>query len=82
MSTSVLQALAAESTHNALPMPPYAYGLMAMTFFLVLLGVLWSFRNTNNKYAPPSQSHGTHGQVGHGSHAALEDAPATKHHGH
>jgi hypothetical protein len=33
-----------------LPMPPWAYGAIAFGCFVVLLGVLWSFRNTAAKY--------------------------------
>ena len=33
-----------------LPMPPWAYGAIAFGCFVVLLGVLWSFRNTVAKY--------------------------------
>jgi hypothetical protein len=29
-----------------LPLPHWAYGLLALGFFAVLLGILWMFRNT------------------------------------
>lgn len=31
-------------------MPPIGYGLTALAVFLVLLAVLWSFRNTAAKF--------------------------------
>jgi hypothetical protein len=36
-----------------LPMPPWVFGATAFASFLVLLGVLWSFRNTAAKYDTP-----------------------------
>ena len=36
----------AESSVRELPMPPWAFGVMAFGSFVALLGVLWSFRNT------------------------------------
>lgn len=67
MSTTVLAAagaLVAEGEH-ALPMPAISYGLIALVFFALLLGVTWAFRNTGQKYAPPSE-HGDHAH-GHGT---------------
>ena len=68
MSTP-LRAIA-EEVHNELPMPPYAYGIIALVFFAVLLGVLWSFRNTGYKYLPPTEHHsdGSHGTGTSASH--------------
>lgn len=53
---SMIAALAAEG--GGLPMPPESYGLMALVFFGLLLGVTWTFRNTAQKHVPPSQTHG------------------------
>jgi hypothetical protein len=36
-----------------LPMSPYAFGAIAFSSFLVLLAVLWTFRNTAVKYDTP-----------------------------
>ncbi len=41
-----------EESH--LPMPHIAYGVIAFGVFLVLLGVLWSFRNTAGRLRPQS----------------------------
>lgn len=49
--TSSLVQLAADSSvpkleENHLPMPHWMYGGIAMLVFLLLLGILWTFRNT------------------------------------
>ena len=54
---------AAEEHTNELPMPPIAFGALAMVAFLVLLGVLWAFRGTANKIA--GGAHGVHTAPGH-----------------
>ena len=52
--TSPAAALAtAETVVRELPMPPWAFGVIAFGSFLVLLGVLWSFRNTAAKHDRP-----------------------------
>lgn len=68
MSSAPLRVLA-EEVHNELPMPPYAYGIIALVFFAVMLGVLWSFRNTGQKYAQPD-GHGHGGSHDAGSSAS------------
>ena len=40
-------------TVRELPMSSWAYGAIAFASFLVLLGVLWTFRNTAAKYDTP-----------------------------
>jgi hypothetical protein len=50
MPLSLSHLLAAsEEPVRALPMPPVAYGALAFIGFLLLLGVLWSFRGTAAK---------------------------------
>jgi len=52
--TSTVAALAtAETVVRELPMPPWAFGVIAFGCFIVLLGVLWSFRNTAARYDKP-----------------------------
>jgi hypothetical protein len=64
MSMNALVALVAEEGgHEALPMPPLSYGLMALVFFALLLGVTWAFRNTHQKHVEPGEGHG-HGAPG------------------
>ncbi|MHB1474537.1 MAG: hypothetical protein ACYDDU_04420 [Dermatophilaceae bacterium] len=43
----------AQTTVRELPMPPWAFGAIAFGSFVVLLGVLWAFRNTAAKYDKP-----------------------------
>ena len=57
-SLSNLFAAAEEQTRE-LPMSPYAFGALAFLGFLVLLGVLWSFRGTAQKLAAGTR-HGDH----------------------
>lgn len=50
MSSSLANLFsAAEETHREMPMPPSAYGAIAVLAFLALLGVLWFFRGTAQK---------------------------------
>jgi energy-converting hydrogenase Eha subunit H len=53
--TSTATALASAGTESVreLPMPPWAFGAVAFGCFVVLLGVLWTFRNTAAKYDKP-----------------------------
>ena len=53
--TSTATALASAGTVTAreLPMPAWAFGAIAFGSFIVLLGVLWSFRNTAARYDKP-----------------------------
>ena len=57
-----------------LPMSPYAYWAISFASFLVLLAVLWAFRNTAAKYDSPAKvGHG--GDGGNGGHG---DAPGSQ----
>lgn len=53
--TSTATALAAAGTESVreMPMPPWVFGAVALGCFIVLLGVLWSFRNTAARYDKP-----------------------------
>ena len=53
-----------------LPMPPWAFGVIAFGAFLVLLGVLWSFRNTAARHDRPAGHGDAHGSQG--SHASTD----------
>jgi hypothetical protein len=77
--TSTATSLAtAETGGFTLPGPAWAFGVTAFGFFMVLLGLLWSFRNTAARYdAPdtvstarphrdPHGSQGSHGATDHG----------------
>ncbi len=47
-----LTPTAAAVVHQ-LPMSPYAYWAISFASFLLLRGVLWTFRNTASKYDTP-----------------------------
>ena len=53
--TSTVASLASAGTETVreLPLPAWSYGAIALTCFMALLGVLWSFRNTAAKYDTP-----------------------------
>ena len=58
MSSSLSNLVAATEEHaHELPMPPEAFGALAIVSFLVLLGVLWAFRGTAQKLAGPHHPH-------------------------
>lgn len=72
--TSTVAALAAAGTLTVrkLPMPAWSYGVIAFASFLVLLAVLWTFRNTAAKYdAPITVRHDASGDL-HGSRGAAD----------
>ena len=71
-STAVTLATAETAKPRELPMPAWAYGVIALACFLALLGVLWTFRNTAAKYdRPTGAGHGdAHGSSG--SHGATD----------
>jgi len=65
MPTVATLATAGTAKLRELPMPTWAFGAIAFASFLVLLGLLWSFRNTAAKYDTPVRvRHGDNG--GHG----------------
>jgi hypothetical protein len=77
--TPTVATLATAGTEKLreLPMPPLAYGGIAFAAFILLLGVLWSFRNTAAKYDTPAtpataghsdaRAEGSHGATDHGA---------------
>jgi len=72
MPTVVALATAGTVKLRELPMSPYAYWAISFASFLVLLGLLWSFRNTAAKYDTPVRvQHGdsdSHGSTDPGAH--------------
>jgi hypothetical protein len=67
-STAATLAAAETAKVRELPMPPWAFAALAFAFFVVLLGVLWSFRNTAAKYdKPDTGSHGPGSATDHGA---------------
>jgi hypothetical protein len=63
--TSTVTSLVTAETQQLreLPMPAWAYGAMAMGSLVLLLGVLWLFRNTAAKYDTPAVA--GHGDAHH-----------------
>jgi len=76
MPTAATLATAGIVTLRELPMSPYAYWAISFASFLVLLGVLWSFRHTAAKYDTPvrvrhddsGDPHGSRGATDPGAH--------------
>jgi hypothetical protein len=74
-STAATLASAGTEKLRELPMSPWAFGGIAFASFILLLGVLWSFRNTAAKHDTParaghsgSPSQGSPGATDHGAH--------------
>lgn len=62
--TSLLLQSAENGGHhvvNELPFPAVWFGVIALTAFLALLGLLWSFRNTLALDPVAHEAHGTAG---------------------
>jgi len=53
--TAAALATAGTVRLRELPMSPYAYWAVSFASFLLLLGLLWAFRNTAAKYDPPAK---------------------------
>lgn len=71
MSHLLALIAAEEETLRELPMPPVAYGLLALAGFGLLLAVLWSFRGTAQKIRDVEQtvaSNPQHAPRDHGTH--------------
>jgi len=73
---SFVSAVLTEVGHVELPLPIWAYPLVAFVLFLALALVLWSFRDVANRHSAKANAyaaaHGgaasTSGMVGPGSH--------------
>ena len=52
---SSVAGLVTAGAANALPMPSFVFGLLAVAGFALLLAVTWAFRGAHNKYAPPPE---------------------------
>jgi len=76
--TSTVASLATAGAEGVdAPPPTWAFGLTAFACFMVLLGVLWSFRHTATKYDTPAtlktarqgdaRRPGSHGATDHGA---------------
>ncbi len=65
---SFLTAVLAETAHVALPMPTWAYGLIALVLFAALGFVLWTYRDVANRHASKADAYAaSHGGSATGS---------------
>ena len=78
-TSTVASFVAAGAEGVETPKPAWAFAFTAFAFFMALLGVLWSFRNTASKYDTPATLHparyrdaptpqGSQGTTDHGAH--------------
>ena len=60
MTSHAARVLAEEAAHNDLPLPPWAFGVLALASFALLLAVLWAFRGTAQKHTPATEHNDHH----------------------
>lgn len=67
---SFVTAVLAEAEHVALPLPIWAYPLIAVLLFVALGAVLWSYRDVANRHNAKADAYAAaHGGApGHGGH--------------
>lgn len=67
MLSTVAPFLVGAETAHELPMPAFFYGLIALAFFGMMLGVLFAFRQAATKVASADNTvdHDDHGDDGH-----------------
>lgn len=56
MLSTIAPLLAGAETHVELPVPPFAYGLMALAVFAMMLAALFAFRQAATKLARPGNT--------------------------
>jgi hypothetical protein len=67
---SLVTTVLAEAGHVQLPMPTWAYGLIALVIFIALGAVLWTYRDVANRHQAKADAYaaahgGAHGHGGH-----------------
>ena len=67
---SFLTAVPAEAELVQLPMPTWAYGVVALVIFVALAVVVWSFRDVANRHQGKADAYAASrgGEPGHGGH--------------
>ena len=50
MSQALVLAATTPEHHTDLPMAPEMFGVIAISVFLALLGLVWTFRGSSNKH--------------------------------
>ncbi len=62
ITPSLVSFVAAKEVVRELPMASWVYGALALAGFLLLLAVLWSFRNTGHKMTQGKGAHSDQAQ--------------------
>jgi protein-S-isoprenylcysteine O-methyltransferase Ste14 len=60
MTSLAARALAEEAASHGLPMPAWAFAVMALAIFALLLAFTWAFRGNAQKHTPDSQRNDHH----------------------
>jgi hypothetical protein len=60
MTSHAARVLAEEAAAHELPMPPWAFGVVALGAFALLLLVTWSFRGTAQRHTPANERNDHH----------------------
>lgn len=60
MTSHAARVLAEEAATHELPMPPWAFGVIALVAFALLLGVTWAFRGTAQRHTPVDEKNDHH----------------------
>jgi protein-S-isoprenylcysteine O-methyltransferase Ste14 len=55
MTSLAARVLAEEAASHGLPMPAWAFAVMALAIFALLLAFTWAFRGNAQKHTPDSQ---------------------------
>ena len=77
MTSHAARVLAEEAAHHELPIPPFAYGLIALAAFAVLLAVTWAFRGNAQKHTPDSERNDHHStELAHAHGGTMHDKGA------
>ncbi|KGN39904.1 hypothetical protein [Knoellia aerolata] len=74
MTSHAARVLAEEAAQHDLPMPPWAFGVLALASFALLLAVLWAFRGTAQRHTPPTERNDHHStDVAHAHGGTMHD---------
>ena len=74
MTSLAARVLSEEAAQHDLPLPPWAFGVLALASFALLLAVLWAFRGTAQKHTPPTERNDHHStDVAHAHGGTMHD---------
>lgn len=72
--TSLATRVLTEEAAHALPMPAWAFGVIALLVFAFLLAVTWAFRGTAQKHTPADEKNDHHStELAHAHGGAMHD---------